>query len=156
MPATKTAPKATRSREAGAPAHRTIKAKQPKSKAPQPPARTPKDWKDEERNEDEGRSVRGAQGGKAVTPEQIVVGDNYSIGNWGLPTWQDDDGNRLIVSYWFPTQKVAIDYPYTKAELKTKEAVFKKLKVAYIGVLPGEPLEIDKAQAELRKQGAKI
>lgn len=148
----------TRKTPAGQPAALTIPAKDPaKAKATkQRPARSTKDWKDEEANEQDGKSHRGYAGARLETVEQTVVGDNYSISNWGHPTWVDDDGARLSVSFWYPTQKAAIDYPDTQDELDTKIKVFKKLKVAYIGVLPGEPLRVEDARESLKEQGADI
>jgi hypothetical protein len=147
---------ATKIREAGKPATKTIRAKAPAPKGPAAPAKTPADWKNEEANETESRSYRGAVRAQPVTPEQCVVNDNYSIGNWSHPSWVDEDENRLTVSLWFPTQKAAIDYPEDEAERNTKVEVFKKLKVAYVGVLPGEPLKVDEARKQLIAQGAKI
>jgi len=155
MAATKTRKTARKgTREAGMPAERILRAKAPKQA--KRPARSTKDWKDEEENEGASRSLRGPQGGHPLSPEQIVVGDNYSIGNWGAPNWLDDEGNRLTVAIWFPTQNAAIDYPEDEDELKVKRAVFKKLKVPYVGVLPGQPLQVEEARKQLRAQGARI
>jgi hypothetical protein len=147
-----------RTTEAGRPAARTLSAKSPaKAKAAKrAPARSTKDWKDEEANETDSKSYRGKAGGPVTTPEEAVAGDNYHIANWSHPDWQDDEDNRLTVSLWFPTQRVALDYPEDEAERDTKIAVFKKLKVPYVGVLPGQPLKVDEARKQLLAQGAKI
>lgn len=147
-----------RTKEAGRPAARVLPAKSPAKAAAtrNAPARSTKDWKDEEANEGQAKSHRGPAGGPVSTPEEAVAGDNYHIANWSDPAWIDDAGERLTVSLWFPTQRVALDYPEDEAERNTKIAVFKKLKVPYVGVLPGQPLKVDEARKQLLAQGAKI
>ncbi len=156
MPTKKKAAK--RIKESGIPTTKTIRAKDKDiaSKSAKMPARTKEDWKREEENEKESRSMRGAIGGAPETIEQMVAGDNYSKANWGDPAWKSEGGRQLVVSFWFPTQRCAIDYPNSEEELKSKKAAFKKAKVAYVGVLPGQPLKVDEARAQLKAQGAKI
>lgn len=120
------------------------------------PAKSLKDWKDEEQQEAESRPVRPFAGQAMISPEDIVVGDNYKFTNWSNPAWVDKDGARVMTAYYYPSQNVAVDFPDTTEELKIKQAFFKGLKIPYLGILPGQPLRADEARRELKQQGAKL
>lgn len=140
----------------GLPAEKIVKAKAAKAEEKKP-ATSVKDWKQEEENEGESKSVRGTVGGKLLTIEQEVVGSNYSKSNWDDSAWLvPETGQRMTVSYYFPSAKAIIDYPRTHEEARIKTAAFKALKVPYIAVLEGEPLDINEARASLRAQGAEV
>lgn len=139
----------------GKPAAKVLVAKDPELAKPKAPITTMKQAREEEENEQEAKSLRGVPG-KMVTPEDHVVGSNYSIGNFFDLKWKDSKGNQLYVSLWYPTQRAAIDFPEDKAEFDIKTEAFKALKVPYIGILPGKPLKPDDARESLKAQGAKI
>lgn len=143
---------------ATAPAARTVLArKKPgERKAAPKPAKSIKDWKDEELHEAESRPVRPFAGQTMISPEDMVVGDNYKFLNWSDPKWVDKDGARVMVAYYYPSQNVAIDFPDSADEMKIKQAFFKGLKIPYLGVLADEPLRAKEARAFLTQQGAKL
>lgn len=118
--------------------------------------KTPQDWKDEEKNEREAKAVRPYVGAPLVQPEDIVVGDSHKIKNWDDPKWLDAAGERITVSFFYPTQGVIIDYPTDEVDLARKQAAFKKLKIPYLGIAEGKDLAAKEARAELKKQGAKL
>ncbi len=131
--------------------------KQPGEKKSTPQKiKTLKEGAEEEKQEAESRPVRAYAGQAMISPEDIVVGDNYKFINWSDPKWLDKDGARVTVVYFYPTQKVAVDFPNSEEELKIKQAFFKGLKIPYLGILPGEPLRADEARRELKQQGAKL
>ncbi len=125
-------------------------------KAPRKPNKSLKDFKEEEATEADTQPVRPFAGQKPVTPEDIVVGDNYKFVNWSDAKWVDKEGKKVMVAYFYPTQNVAIDFPDTVEDLKAKQAFFKSIKLPYLGVLPGEPLRAVEARRELKQLGAKI
>lgn len=127
-----------------------------KAKPERKAARTTKDWKEEEQNEETSRPVRAHIGGRLTDPDDIVVGSSYKFLHWSDPAWKDKAGDRITVSCYYPTQGVIIDYPDTQAEADAKREAFKADKVPYIAILPGEPLKAEAARVELRKQGAKL
>lgn len=149
---------AVRTKEKGNPQSVTIlpKNKAVAKKSNAMPARTIKELEAGEANEGEAKSLRGAINGRLTTVEQEVVGSNYSRGNFNEANWEDAQGFRLFVDFWFPTCKAAIDYPDSKEQYEFKVALFKKLKVPYVGVLPGEPLNVETARQQLKAQGATI
>lgn len=159
MPATKTRT-FTGSKK---PAAALVKPKVQAPKAASAPITTLQQGREEEANEPNPQPVRPLAGGQPKTPEDFVVGDNYSIANYSVidgqhpeRNWVDEKGNRLWVSKWYPTQQAIIDYPDDQAEFEVKTALFKKLGVAYVGVLPGQPLKAQEARDMLKAQGAKI
>lgn len=137
------------------PALKLMNKKEKEKAAPKGPAKSAKDWKEEEENESTPVNLRGNAGGKPNTIEQELVGSNYSIGNWGHPDWKDGE-NRFSVTFWFPAVKAAVDYPDSEEEAEAKAAVLKKLKVPYLAILPGQPIQMEEGRRLLLAQGAKI
>lgn len=140
----------------GNPASKTINPRVKASeKAPRKPAKSLKDWKDEEATEAESKPVRPYVGGPLTSAEDIVVGEGYKFINWADPAWVPGKQSPTVYAF-YPSARVIVDYPGDLEELEAKQAFFKEAKIPYLGVLPGEPLKSDEAKALLRKQGAKI
>ena len=123
------------------------------------PAQNVKDWADEEAMEDKGRSVRGFTGQPPSTPEDHIAGTGYKLLNcdWPvdptLPRWiNPENGHKYRVSIYYPTCPLIIDYPASVQARDEKAEIFASVKMPYIAIMPGQPVSVEKAQAEVRKQ----
>lgn len=124
------------------------------------PAKTTQDWKDREAAEASPKDLSGLSNGKEMrlsTVEQEVAQSNFSKSNWSTPDWKVPGSSQLMyVSYFFPASKCIIDYPVSQEEADIKTDAFEKLKVPYVYVLAGHPLNVNKARQMLIDQGARI
>ncbi len=116
-------------------------------KGPRKPARSFKDWDEEERSE----FTRTRKG--LVGPEDIIAGSDYKFLNWDDPKWFDPaTGVRYRVSNFYPAAKLIIDYPPSEKYVAAKKAFFASIQQLYLCILPGEPMDQDAAIEELERQ----
>lgn len=135
---------------------KTITRRADKKPQPRKPAKKVEDWKQEEAEETDSQPVSAYVGGPITEPEDLVIGDSYKIVNCGRPEWITQDGARLYVSCYYPTQKAIIDYPMDEMERKQKQDFFKGIKLPYLGILQDEPLELEEGRKTLSAQGLKF
>lgn len=156
----KTSPSKIRKSPIGEPAEVVRKGKLAVSDEPKKSGtKTLQEFKQDEQEEAVPKDVHGVAGKRMrlATVEQEVVGSNFSRSDWYRPDWLlPETGQIMTVSLFFPSVNCAIDYPSSEEEGKLKAAAFKKLKIPYVAVLAGVPLNVDDARRMLLEQGARI
>ena len=78
-------------------------------------------------------------------PVDSVVGSNFKMINAGYSEWvHPRTHRRFAVTNYYIHEKLVIDYPPTEEESEGRRQFLATIGVAYVGILPGQPVDIIK------------
>lgn len=108
--------------------------------------------RDEERRDEAEKRERRRK--KEPEPLNDAVGSSIVMFGGGRSTWTLKDGSEFAVTRFYPTKKVAVDFPADEAEVamcEEKRAKLHEHGVAYVVIMPGKNMTIAQIEEAVQR-----